>query len=358
MLLKSISAKNFRCFTSLETEFDSSSVTVISGPNGSGKTSFLEAIYFLSRARSFRTNHRESLQQQGKGETWVYGEVLNDRQLHRMGIGYDQKKLTARLDGESVTSVANMAATLAVQVIDPQIHLLTSGGPNYRRRYLDWGVFHVEHTFISNWRRFERALRQRNTALRANAAEKEIRAWDGELSSAAENITLARAQHTEEIQSQLKALSSRLLGDMEITLSYSRGWSKGISFEESLEQNIDGDRLTRQTRYGPQRADLVIGIAGQPANEYLSRGQAKLLGICLVLTQLKCVETFIGKSILLLDDLASELDDEYLGRIMAILEETPSQRFMTVLDPKAFDNKLTADCQRFHVEQGKIRLVV
>src|SRR5262245_17080420 len=177
MSLHWLRIENVRCIAQAELELDTRS-NLISGPNASGKTTLLESIFLLGRGRSFRTPRLESLVRSGCGTLRVVGRTLSGPRTATLGVEAARDGLRARVEGRNVTSLAEMAIALPVQSIDPDVHRLIEGGPAERRRFVDWGVFHVEPQFVGSWRRFQRALKQRNAASRSGRSVTEFRAGD------------------------------------------------------------------------------------------------------------------------------------------------------------------------------------
>jgi len=190
MSLRRFRATGFRCLAEASLEPDPA-MNVIAGPNASGKTSLLEAIYYLGRGRSFRVSGNRELVQSGAGGFTLFGEIQADDRLHRAGIEIEAGKRRVRVDEENAGS-AELAALMPVQAIDPEIHNLVQGGPEFRRRFLDWGVFHVKHQFLDAWRRYQQALRQRNAALRQGEPDSSVRAWDPELAASGDEVDRLR----------------------------------------------------------------------------------------------------------------------------------------------------------------------
>src|SRR5258708_34365114 len=108
----------------------------------------------------------------------IYGEAGADR---RTGLGMEGSALgmRAKMGGDRVASLAELAAVLPVQIIDPEVHRLIEEGPGRRRRFLDWGVFHVEHSFVEKWQQYQKGLKQRNGALKARRPAGARSAWGG-----------------------------------------------------------------------------------------------------------------------------------------------------------------------------------
>src|SRR5678815_5595631 len=174
MSLAELRVENLRCIQSAALEF-SPELNLIAGANGAGKTSILEAIFLLGRGRSFRTRSTERLIRHQQAKLTVFG-ITHHSPPRRAGVEVAADGGTrARIDGQSATSLLELSAVLPVQSIDPEIHKLVDQGPERRRRWLDWLVFHVEPTFGLAWARYNRALKQRNAALKVGAAGIESR---------------------------------------------------------------------------------------------------------------------------------------------------------------------------------------
>ena len=180
IILASARSARLSLYSATDLEFDGR-CNLISGANASGKTSLLESIFFLGRGRSFRTARNETLIRKGADKLLLTGRFEAGESIRPVGVRYSREGFEARAAGDRIGSLAELATILPVQAIDPEVHRLVEEGPQERRRYLDWGVFHVEPRFVEQWRRYQRALKQRNAALRAESPEQVVRAWDPEL---------------------------------------------------------------------------------------------------------------------------------------------------------------------------------
>ena len=138
-------------------------VNLIIGDNASGKTSLLEAIYYLSHVRSFRTQHvTDLIQRQNPYLQLVANIETIEEKTIPLGIRRSRNKSQIRVNKQPVKRVSDIAAQFPVLAIHPDSYKLITGSASQRRQYLDWGVFHVEHGFFQAWQRFKKALAQRN----------------------------------------------------------------------------------------------------------------------------------------------------------------------------------------------------
>jgi len=313
--------RDFRCFEQADIE-PCSGINVITGDNASGKTTLLEALFFLGRGRSFRQSGPKPAIRRGCGAFTLNCEAyVPGGRSHRIGVHRDGRGITYRCDGEPETTRLDLINTLPLQLMDPNVHRLLEQGPRYRRHFMDWGVFHVEHAFFPAWRRYRRALRQRNKALKAHWPKKDVIAWDAELVHNAELVDAARRGYIDYLQSALPKQARRLLGDEPVTLEYESGWRGGQCFGHALAAGLERDIRAGFTQQGPHRSDLRVTIANTQARDWVSRGQQKILTTALLLVQAKLLFRRRGISpVLLIDDMAAELGSSYreiLGREIA-----------------------------------------
>lgn len=328
------------------------------GPNASGKTSLLEAVYFLGRGRSFRARQPRELIQTG-ATAFRVAAMVADGQGRRipLGVERDARELTVRVGGAPTRSLAELARQTPVLLLNPDSHRLLEDGPKQRRRFMDWGLFHAEPGFLDAWRRYDGALRHRNAALRTRAADRVVDAWDGELAATAARLDRFRETFCEALGAVLRPLSEATLGWDGVRVDYRRGWPLGPperDFASWLRGGRDQDRQQGHTRLGPHRADFAVRAARPPA-EALSRGQQKLLVIALVLAQAELYRRRVGDAcILLIDDLPAELDPENRARVVRTLAELDAQLFVTAIEPGLLEVAPWREARVFQLARGRI----
>jgi len=351
MALGTFRAERFRCLTAVEIELDPKANLFI-GPNASGKTSLLEAAFFLSRGRSFRSRRRDALIAHGTSDFVLAAQTQGLVSAIPLGVRATRSDTEWRVGGAAAAGIADLAEQFPAQVIDPEVHKLLEEGPGRRRRFLDWGVFHVEQSFLPNWRRYHLALRQRNAALKRDAGDSDLAAWERELASSGESLAAQRGSYLGRIAAPLARIGMGLLGEP-IRLVHQRGWDPDKSLQEALAADRPRDRRYRATQLGPHRSDISVLVGSQPAKDRVSRGQQKLVAAGLMLAQLEIQELERpGRSALLLDDPAAELDGENLARLMALVRNVPAQLWVTSL--KSEIAELVEGGRVFHVKQGDV----
>jgi DNA replication and repair protein RecF len=354
MSLARLEIDDFRCLERVRLSLDSR-YNLFVGPNASGKTSLLEAIFILGRGRSFRTRRLDRLVRQGREAFRIVGWIESGERTTVLGIGGDRRSTEIRIGGAPAASAGELASHFPPQVIDPEIHKLLEEGPHRRRRFLDWGVFHVEPAFMATWQRYHRALRQRNAALKPGADPGAARAWEPEILAAGSRLDEFRRAYLAILAPALAGYGERLLG-LPATLSYLAGWPAGEALGDALARSYERDRRHGVTHVGPHRADVTVRVEGHVARERVSRGQQKLLAAALTLAQLSVHEARApGTGALLLDDPAAELDAANLARLLEVVRELRVQLFVTALRPDL--PGLGRPGALFHVERGEISRV-
>lgn len=354
MPLKRFKCTDFRCLRSVELTFDPVH-NLIYGPNAAGKTSILEAMAYLGRGRSFRGAGNRELVRHGCEEFVIFGTAQTGNREVSLGVRNGRSGMEVHTDGEKRSSAAALAEALPLQVVDPDVHGLVAGGPEGRRRYIDWLAFHVEPGYLEEWRRFRRALKQRNAALRAPADRRAVAAWDEELAGLGDSVDQARTRMVEVLAPAVSAFGESLLASA-VDITYCRGWPATKTLAETLADSVDRDLQLAATQAGPQRADLRLHYDERQARKLVSRGQQKLLACALILAATEIVQTHLEKPLLLLlDDPAAELDRDSVQRLMSLVEQLGCQVVATTLDPAQplFSDKPTL----FHVEQGAVESV-
>ncbi|MFQ5983307.1 MAG: DNA replication/repair protein RecF [Woeseiaceae bacterium] len=345
MPLKDFNAYNFRCLKRIALEADPN-YNLIYGANASGKTSILEAIAYLGRGKSFRGAAPRQLYRHGSTEFRLRGTVQTETRPVAVSVRNGKQGLEVKIDGDVETSAAALAEVLPLQVLDPEVHNLVAGSPEHRRRYLDWLAFHVEQGYAARWRRFRRALKQRNAALRVAGDSASLTAWDRELDQ-------TRQRTLDKAQAALQETAGTLL-DCVVRFEYRSGWAPGRSLEDTLAENREKDRLSGTTLAGPQRAELALMFDQRQAKRLVSRGQQKLLACAMILAATEVVQTSLGRALtLLLDDPAAELDRSAIDRLLGRVFGLGCQIIATALEAGTL--RFPQPPAMFHVEQGELR---
>lgn len=329
------------------------------GANGSGKTSLLEAIYFLGLGRSFRSRLNARVIQHGATHFSLFSQIQCGSQLLPVGVErHTNGDSRIRVAQENARSIVEVTRILPIQLLNPDSRFLLLGSSKLRRQFIDWGVFHVEPSFLKHWQHAQRALKQRNAALKSHAAKALVRLWDAELNSAAQLLNQQRKNYVTEFMTVFSTIINGFLAtDNAISLQYKPGWDESQDLDQVLEKSLPRDLQLGYTQYGPHRADLLIRVDRTlPAQDVLSQGQQKLVVYALHLAQgILLKQQTHKRCVYLLDDLAAELDAESRRKVALALSEIDAQVFVTGVDRQALrELEQISGSKLFHVEQGKV----
>lgn len=347
-------------------------LNLITGDNGAGKTSVLEALHLMAYGRSFRGRVRDGLVRAGAPALEIFVQWLQvmpagggagavgPAACRKAGLRHDGQEWSGRLDGERVAQLGELCAALAVVTFEPGSHALVTGGPELRRRFLDWGLFHVEPDFLGMWRRYTRALKQRNALLKSRGHERQLDAWDRELAAVGEPLSDRRQAYLEALQGYFQMLGHALVPDVgELRVRYVPGWRRDdMALADALLLARERDQFGGYTSVGPHRDDWRIDFGALPGRQALSRGQTKLVALSALLAQAEHLARALGEwPVVALDDLASELDRTHQQRVLQRLLDSGAQVFITGTElPAALAGMQTASSPTmFHVERGELR---
>ncbi|MEW8535552.1 MAG: DNA replication/repair protein RecF [Candidatus Thiodiazotropha endolucinida] len=354
MHIETIKIENLRNIANAELS-PHKKINIIVGCNGAGKTTLLESIYLLARARTFRQQKTGRLIREGEEQLSLFTSfqtATNNR--HHIGLRKTVSGTVIRKDGKNLKKRSDLAKSIPLSIITPNIQRIIEDDPNNRRRLLNWGMFHVEHEYAYLANRYKKTLIQRNNALRGS--REQIKVWDRQLIQLGNEIDRRMSRYTKIWNDTLNALIDVTGLIKPISLEVKQGWKEELSFAEAIDRNSKIDKERGFTSCGPHRSDLKILQDGKPIKNIFSRGEAKIAAVIMLLSQTKILEDRTGESpVLLVDDLHSELDNERYAHLLKLIEEMKVQSFATTLDSDRSKNLLSADaCQWFHVEHGDI----
>ena len=331
-------------------------VNIILGENGSGKSSFLEAIYILARAESFRTRSVSEGIRFNEQELVVNGELQVSGDLDsRVGVRIRRGEKTIRIDGTESFSKARLIRLFPLQFISPMSYQVIEGSPRFRRHFMDWGVFHLEDDYRTEWKRFNRCLSQRNRLLKERSRP-DLRAWDCEFVKYGTIVAGRRQDYIRKLIPYMQGIGQQMLPGKELTVDYHHGWDPRDELDIALNTASARDLRFGFSHLGPHKGDLAVKVDGRSCKAYLSRGQIKLLVLVMILAQIKLLanERNIVAS-LLIDDFCAELDSRNSSILKNFLSDSGLQCFITAMDRNSLGTLCGINSTLFHVERGQVK---
>ena len=328
----------------------------IVGPNASGKTSLLEAIYLLGRARSFRTAQLNQLIAFGESALTVAGRVQPDVLAASipLGIRLARGQREIHVAGRAVPSSAELLQAFPLLVMQPAGIALLEGAPKLRRQFMDFGVFHQDAAYLGHWRRYARALSHRNALLREGRT-RDLAPWNHELARYGIMVHEARTAYLERLMPFFLELGGFFFSGPRFALKIQAGWDSARPLAEALESDVAADLRYGHTQSGPHKGDFSILLDNRPVKAYVSRGQMKLLVYVLLLAQSRLLEERAGAAgCVLIDDVASELDEANKRTLLELLQGRLTQFFITATARELIPEGLASDAALWRIDQGRI----
>lgn len=344
-LLQSLRLQNVRSHKQADFQFEKH-VNAIVGPNGSGKTTILEALYTLLAGTSFRGSLPEEVQW---GQNQAVMELsLNGESFRRLVINTPEDSFAQKhwnVDDEKSGRLP-LQKRMPVVLFEPDIGRMISGSPERRRSYIDGLSSQLDLSTAQALSRYERILKQRNALLKKLSLHSQTRSekdqlfvWNTQLAKLSEVIVSARIQTLETLQKRVTKQYNKLGGSDTILLSYgTKVTSDPTTYANKLHQFLDTslprDIALGHTSFGPHRDDIEIRLADQSAKERASRGEIRTLVLALKLLEAEILQdAFSARNMrptLLFDDVLSELDLYHQEQILAGFKNY--QVFLTTTD--------------------------
>ena len=376
-------AENFRNINGLSADW-SSDINFLWGANGAGKTNILDLLHFALTLRPSRNrNMRKDIHWDAESALVRLG-ICHGDEVSGVGVQLtlnEERPLECRLNGEKLTKSSELALAYPSMFVDPSCMELVDASPSVRRKFIDWGVFHVKHDYASLVQRWSHCLRQRNILLRQiHATENQVARdklteelvyWTQLFVSLSEEIDKARQEYLDRFLECWDNSGCKLDFDgWRPSFRYYRGWAQDESLASRLFPLDPGELDTAQsTKAGPQRADLKMYVnnasedtAARLARDFCSRGQKKLLSSTLRLRQCTHFNSETGRPLVLfVDDLFSELDAGNKDILLNAILDIEGQKFISAVEASdakiisghlAKYNDLQVDVAMFHVKHG------
>jgi len=309
--VSTLHVRHIRSHTEYSIQF-TPEVTIITGANGSGKTSLLEAVYLSLQGSSFRGSDADLLQKESPW--WKIDVTLNDQQTRT--IKFDPEKATSRkqfvIDSKTTARIPQKLKHPVV-LFEPEDLRLLHGSPTRRRQFIDRFISQLNPLYGPSLRKYERALKQRNNLLKsAYISDDQLFAWNVALAEHGAYIIEQRIAFIEQLNQNLAQLYQDIAGTHdEVSIHYSHTFVGDIKQKllNELHAHLDRDRYLGNTSVGPHRHDVIFQINASPALSTASRGEARTIVLALKFLEVDIIEQLTGKTpIVLLDDVFSELD--------------------------------------------------
>lgn len=361
MQLEQLTARSFRNLADVDLAWGTG-FNIIWGNNAQGKTNLLEAVYLLGHLKSFRGARTAELIQEGMCAARLSGRLISGNVQHRLDLTLEQQGQTPRLDGKPVQRLSQFIGTLRPVLFTADELILLKGSPAGRRTLLDRAVLQADPGYLDRFQTYNRVLRQRNQLLREKAAAAILEPWNEALVENGAHIRHDRLIYLEGLRQVLAGIGREIAdSDERLELQYLQATSSvnrdGLCTElrHELERLHVRERQLGQTLVGPHRDDPEPRIDGRPLKLFGSQGQHRSFLLAFKAAQLIDLERRLDEPpLLLLDDLASELDARRQASFFAFLRRRRGQVLITTTHPATLGEAVCPQARFFHVEEGRI----
>jgi len=358
MHLSHLTVRNFRNLAETSLAWGDG-FNVIWGNNAQGKTNLLEAVYFLGHLKSFRSARTVDLIYCGAVAARLSGQVFGRLVQHRVEVTLEESGQSPLLDGKPVKRLSQFLGILCPVLFTADELILLKGAPIGRRALLDRAVLQTDSSYLDRVQAYGRILRQRNRLLKEQAAPREMEPWNDALVEAGARIRHDRCRYLEQLLPILERIGREIAAsDEQLTLHYPFVADQARLCDDlrsELHRLLPRERQLGQTLAGPHRDDPEPLVANRPLKLHGSQGQQRSFLLAFKTAQLLDLERRLGEPpLLLLDDLASELDAQRQGSFFAFLRQRQGQVLITTTHPATLGEAVCPQARYFHVKQGKI----
>ncbi len=369
LVCRELRLRQFRNFPDLDLAFQPAGAAVV-GPNGSGKTNLIEALYYLEIFRSFRGALDDQLVRFGEEAFHIRGrfqEPASGRELE-LTAAYEprRKRKRVQVNGVEPERLGAGVGHVGMVVFSPSDVGIVAGSPGERRRFLDIVLSLNVRGYLATLQRYRHALRQRNALLKDGARWAAVEPWTASVAELGGKVMAARAawvsSHGDGFAERYERIGSEAPARLEYRPSVGslpeEGEDMGAALAASLERLAARERERGVTLRGPHRDDLGFvredGAGGRDLRDYGSGGQQRTAAVSLRLMEAETIrESRTHAPMILLDDIFAELDPGRSERVLALLEEQPGQVVLTA--PKASDVEVRRGAlPRWRIASGQI----
>ncbi|HBL98730.1 TPA: hypothetical protein DDZ86_03750 [Candidatus Dependentiae bacterium] len=316
MFVKSLLVRQFRCFESFQITFDAP-ITIIEGPNGSGKTSLVEALYYACYLKSFRTHLPREMAQWDKEGFSLVLTGASDASSMEVDKDWDLKvvisntKRLIKANGAAISSYKELFNFYRMVALSAQDLLIVSGSPEERRQFIDHAVLLTDPLYAQSLKSFRKTLKQRNALLAQGALDRVVyEIWTERLQGVTSEIRTQRERYLADLQVEVNRLVKEHLESEipTIELQYKIG--------DDQNSTLERETYVRRSLMGAHLDEINILFNGQSARRFASRGQLKLIVYFLKLTQLSLLKK---PTIVVVDDFITDFDEQRSERLLELL---------------------------------------
>lgn len=367
MYLETLRLINFKNYQNIEFKFNEE-INCLVGENGVGKTNVLDAIYYLSLAKSSFNISDSQIIRHDESHFSILGKFLKDDNFFEVKCkSAPNNKKSISINEKEYERIKDHIGLFPVVLISPNDTDIIRGISENRRKFVDGVIAQIDKDYLNNLLRYNHALKQRNSLLKhtENISQLDydlIETFDQSLLITGKKIHALRRKFIDRFLPVLQRLYSDISDHKEIIEIRYRSDIEEADFEKLLKETLHKDILLNRTSIGIHRDDYLIKIDGYPMKKFASQGQQKSLIVSLKIAQFEIMREESGfKPILLMDDVFDKLDDQRIEKIMNLVAgHTFGQIFVTDARPErtlSIFESIDSGIKIFQIHEGKAQLL-
>lgn len=362
MVLDKLQLRSYRNLGNLDLTWNKH-FNVICGQNAQGKTNLLEAVYLLGHLKSFRGARGQDLINHAQESAWVAAAIRKGGVDHQLEIGLQKTGRNPKVDGKTVKKLSQFLGYLRTVLFTPEELSKIKGFPVGRRALLDRAILQTEPVYLDRVQEYERILRQRNQLLKKQADDLELAPWTEALIRTGSRIRYDRQRYLARFKPFMCQVYKEITSDQESAdLSYTvedNSLDNLISeMSAVLERLASREKKLGLTLAGPHRDDINFYVAGKSLRSFGSQGQQRSFLLAFKAAQVMDLEElFKEPPVLLLDDLASELDKNRQEGFFNFLLNRQGQVFLTSAQQPQLALKVQQTASFYKVDQGLVSAI-
>ena len=326
MVIKTLSLKNFRNHSYLSYEF-SPNLNVLTGPNAAGKTNVVEAIYYLSMARSFRTAEDIDLIQKGKDRAEIDATCAEGDLNRKIRIVITEAGKQVFINGKSISKISELSNCMNVLLFEPKDVLMFKGSPKVRRNFLDINLSKKSQPYLDYITRYNKVLKDRNDLLKSGNVDPVLLETTTEmLVKLSGPIVSYRQMYVKDINDILIKITRALTGEEgKLEINYKPFIEYGKDFQkealEAFKRAEERDLHQKATTIGVHREDFSISLNGRDIGDFGSQGENRIVALALKLSPYFLIDDKEKRPVIVLDDVMSELDLAHRQRLIKFVKK-------------------------------------
>lgn len=361
MFIEKLNIRSFCNLTNLDLKFNSQ-LNILSGNNAQGKTNILEAIYYLSKSKSFRKKKDQDLVQWNKDIFFLKGNIIDDNNTHQVSVLFQNLKKEIKINNKRVDKQNQILNLFNCVISSPEDLYILNKAPSLRRYFINLLISQVNGKYLYHLKKYHKALLSRNKLL----VDKGIFLKKNKILEVLDNLLVKEGVEIIKIRSEvvndLNKIVSKVYQEILPLKSLFEIKYKSSVFSDNLEEEFynklykykEHELKRGFTLVGPHRDDLIFTFKGINIGNFGSQGQRKITTIAIRFGELYYIYKKTGKfPLLLLDDVFSELDQEKKRNFINLLNNQV-QMFVTTTNLEFLKNIGFKNYSLFNIKDGNI----